>query len=343
MKIIQIKLFLLCGAIFLAACFFYLLKGLLLSLVLAVLLTFFFNPLVNTLENRGTPRTGAILLVYLALFFFGAGFFLYGVPRTIEQLDRLAQTIPVYTMQIQDIIQSVQSRYDTLNIPEGMRQVIDERIYRLEEILLEQVRRTVDLLIGAVGYTFKILLAPVFAFYFLRDLQLIKAKSMLLLPAAWRKDVADVLREINRVLVSFVRGYLSVAAIVGGMTAAGMALLGMEFAMMLGFFAGLTELIPYFGPALGAVPAICLALLHSQWMALKVFLVFLIIHQFEGYIISPKILGNKVGLHPLIVICSLFVGGELYGLTGMLLAVPVAAVCRVILKFVYCRIYITTT
>ncbi|MCG9969071.1 AI-2E family transporter [Pelotomaculum terephthalicicum JT] len=334
------KLLFLSGAVFFVIYFFYLIKGLIFSLGLAVLLTYLLDPLVSILEKRGTSRTGAILLVYLALFFFGAGIFLYGLPRTIEQLNTLAETIPQYTEQVQDIVRSVQSRYVSLSIPEGMRQVIDERFRWLENIILQQVRLTVASLIGAAGYVFKIILAPVLAFYFLKDLELIKRKTIKILPEEWRNDVAGILREIDRVLGSYVRGYFSVAAIVGGLTAASMAFLGMEFAMMLGLIAGITELIPYFGPVIGAVPAVCLAILHSKWLAVKVALAFLIIHQLEGNIISPKILGDKVGLHPLVVIFSLFAGGELYGLTGMLLAVPVAAVLRVILSFIYGKVFV---
>ncbi|OPX84692.1 MAG: AI-2 transport protein TqsA [Pelotomaculum sp. PtaB.Bin104] len=320
--------------------FFFLIRGMIFSLVLAVLLAYLINPLVCAIEARGTPRSGAILLVYLAMFFFLSGIILYGVPRVIEQLNSLAETIPQYSLQVQEFSQSIQLRYVDLGIPEAMRQVIDERIRWMEDIVLQQVRKTLAALIGAASCIFKIILAPVLAFYLLKDLQLIKKKSISVLPEQWRDDISELLHEIDRVLGSFIRGYFLVAAIVGALTAVCMALLGMEFALMLGLIAGITEIIPYFGPAIGAVPAIILAFMHSQWLALKVALIFVVIHQLEGNIISPKILGDKVGLHPLMVIFSLFAGGELYGLTGMLLGVPVAAVIGVVLKYVYKRVII---
>jgi predicted PurR-regulated permease PerM len=113
-----------------------------------------------------------------------------------------------------------------------------------------------------------------------------------------------------------------------------MALLGEVFALMLGMFAGLTT-DTIFRPYFRGCPAVCLALLESKWLAVKVIAAFFIIHQLEGNIISPKILGDRVGLHPLVVIFSLLAGGELYGLAGMLLAVPVAAVLRVIVNFIF--------
>lgn len=321
--------------VLIALYFLYLVRGLFFSFALAAFIAYILSPLVSAIERRGTPRVGAILLAYLALFFVGAAVFLYGVPRLVEQLNSLLVAIPEYAGQVREIIQSLQAIYTGLGLPDEMREVLDEGIVWVEESVLEFVRKLMAALVGTVGYVFKILLAPVLAYYFLKDLELIKRKAVLAVPEEWREEALELLKEIDRVLGSFIRGYLTVAAVVGFLTALAMAVLGLEFAFMLGLFAGLTELIPYFGPVIGAVPAVGLALLHSKWLAAKVALTFLIIHQLEGNIISPKILGDKVGLHPLLVIFSLLAGGELYGLAGMLLAVPAAAVLKIIIKFLY--------
>lgn len=318
--------------------FIYVLKGLMVSFILAALLTYLLNPLVNAIERKGTPRSYAILLAYLALSFLVAGIFLHIVPRVIKQLNSFEEAIPVYMMQTQQIIQYFQERYSGLNIPDGVRQVIDQRVGMLEEYVLQWVRNAVTALIGLAGYIFKILLAPVLAFYLLRDLDSITKKAEAWLPVNLSCEIKGLFRQINQVLESFIRGYFLVAAIISVLTAVSMALLGVDFALMLGLIAGITELIPYFGPVIGAVPAIGIALLKSKWLALKVAVVFLIIHQLEGNIISPKIMSDKVGLHPLLVIFSLLAGGELYGLWGMLLAIPCAAVLKVLLGFAYAKI-----
>lgn len=318
--------------------FFVLLKGLLVSFILAAFLTYLLNPLVNAMERRGTPRVYAILLAYLALSFLVAGTFLYIIPRVVKQLYILEETIPLYIAQTQQVILSVQEQYSVLNIPDGVRQVIDQRVILLEEYVLQWTRHAVTVLIGLVSYIFKILLAPVLAFYLLKDFDAISKKAIAWLPAKFRGDITGLFKQINQVVVSFIRGYFLVAAIVSVLTAIAMALLGVDFALMLGLIAGVTELIPYFGPVIGAVPAIGIALLQSKWLALKVAVVFVIIHQLEGNIISPKIMSDKVGLHPLLVIFSLLAGGELYGLLGMVLAVPFAAVLRVVFCFFFAKI-----
>ena len=320
------------------AYFFYLLKGLMVSFILAVLLAYLLNPVVNAIERRGTPRSYAILLAYLALSFVVAGIFLHIIPRVLKQLYIMEETIPLYIAQTQLVIQSIQNHYSVLNIPDGVREIIDQRVVMLEEYVLQWVRTAVTVLIGLVGYVFKLLLAPVLAFYLLKDLDAISEKAAAWLPVNLKDEITGLFRQINQVLASFIRGYFLVAAIVGVLTAVSMALLGVDFALMLGFIAGVTELIPYFGPIIGAVPAIGVALLKSKWLALKVAVIFIIIHQLEGNIISPKIMSDKVGLHPLLVIFSLLAGGELYGLMGMLLAIPCAAVLKVIVSFVYVKI-----
>ncbi|MFA4885752.1 MAG: AI-2E family transporter [Desulfotomaculaceae bacterium] len=321
-----------------AACLLYLVRGLFFSFALAALLSYLINPLVVAITRKGTPRVWAILLVYLALFFIVAGILMYGTPRFVDQLNRLSATVPLYTEQTREIVQSIQQRYTGMGLPDGMRQVIDERIHWVEEMILTWVSNTLAAIVGSASYFFKILLAPVLSFYILKDLELIKDKAYAAAPPAWRDDIKGLLKEIDQVLGSFVKGYFLVAAVVGGLTVVAMVLLGVDFPLMLGLFSGLTELIPYFGPVIGAVPAVGLAVLESKWLALKVAAVFFVIHQLEGNFISPKIMGDKVGLHPLVVILSLLAGGELYGLAGMLLAVPVAAVLRVIMKFVFIKI-----
>ncbi|NPV72974.1 MAG: AI-2E family transporter [Pelotomaculum sp.] len=321
-----------------AAGLFYLMRGLVFSFVLAAFITYLLNPLVNAIEKRGAPRTSAILMAYLALFIFVAGVFMYGMPRIIEQLNVLAETLPVYTGRAREIIDSIQARYTGLGIPDGVRQIIDEWVSSLEGGIMHLLKEAVAALIGMAGYIFKILLAPVLAFYFLKDFDLIKRKITMFIPESYREEVFELFREIDKVLGSFIKGYILVAALVGGLSAIAMAVLGVEFALMLGLFAGLTELIPYFGPVIGAVPAVGLAALKSKWLAVKVAIAFFVIHQLEGNIISPKILGNKVGLHPLVIIFSLLAGEKLYGLTGMLLAVPAAAVFRVVLNYTYRKI-----
>lgn len=129
--------------------------------------------------------------------------------------------------------------------------------------------------------------------------------------------------------------------IVGILIGIGVKLVGMDYALLIGLVCGIFDLIPYFGPAIGAVPAILLALTHSPVMALKVTLIIFLVQQLEGNIISPKLMGESVGLHPLWVVFALLACGEIAGFWGMFLAVPLAAVIRVLFKHIYFRLVST--
>jgi predicted PurR-regulated permease PerM len=334
------RLLLMTSAVILIMYFFYLLRGLTISFILAAILTFILNPFVSAMERKNTPRLYAILLAYLGLSFILAGLFIYIIPRIIKQLYILESAIPLYITQSQQLLQAIQEQYSALNIPDGIRQIIDQRIAILEESVLQWVRNALGVLISLAANIFKLLLAPVLAFYLLKDYNSITKKAVMLLPENWVSELADLFQHINQVLVSFFFGYFLVACIVGALTAVSMALLGVDFALMLGVVAVFTELIPYFGPFIGAIPAVIIALLQSKWLAFKVVVVYVIIHQLEGNIISPKIMSDKVGIPPLIVILSILAGHELYGLMGMLLAIPCAAVIKVLFCFAYAKIYL---
>lgn len=313
----------------------FLVRGIIVSFLLAGVLVYLFNPVVDRLESRGTSRTWAILLVYAATAIILSGVALYGVPRMVGQLDRLVEAVPAYTQQVQSISRDIESGYDRSGLPGEVKKIIDERISWLEARILSLANRVISGVVALFGQVFSIILAPVLAFYLLRDFNRFKEDFFSLLPHSWQNDVVILAGEINQVLDSYVRGYLLVSFIVGTLTGTAMYLLGVEFAFILGLFAGLTDLIPYFGPFIGALPAVALAMLKSKWLALKVAITFLVIQQLEGNVISPKILGERVGLHPLAVILSLIVAGELFGLPGMLLAVPSAAIIKILFAFTW--------
>lgn len=315
--------------------FLYLVRGLFLPFALAIILVYLLNPLVGRMESRGSPRVGAILILYLGVIIVVTSLLMYGVPRMVNQLENLVETIPAYTDQVQDIIRNIEERFANSDMPPGVQQVINERISWVEARLLELVRTTADLLLTLVGNLFNFILAPVLAFYIMKDLEHLKRKGAAALPKEWSEDICRLAKDIDHVFACFVRGHLTVVVIVAALTSAAFALIGLEFATMLGLIAGLAELVPYFGPFIGAVPAVAIALLTSKLMAVKVIIAVFVIQQLEGAVISPRILGNSMGLHPLTIIATLLAGGHLFGIVGMLLAVPLAAIVKILVTFVW--------
>lgn len=312
----------------------FLVRDVIISFLLALTIFYLFNPVIDRLENKGTKRTWSIILVYLAILIIVLAAGLYGIPRMIKQLNSLLEEVPVYALNVELISDNIQSRYSSIGLPNEIKDIVDSRIQWLEDKVLELVNRVIFSIIAVFEHIFSFLLAPVIAFYMLRDFGRFKEDIFTMAPRKWQNDLVILLGDINQVLNSYVRGYLLVSVIVALLTSFGMFIIGMDFPLVLGLFAGLTELIPYFGPFIGALPAVLLALLKSKWLALKVVAVFLVVQQLEGNVFSPKILGDQVGLHPIAVIVALLVAGELFGLPGMLLAVPITAILKILISFI---------
>jgi sporulation integral membrane protein YtvI len=304
----------------------------LLPFFLAIIIAYILNPLVEFLENRRIPRFLGILLIYAIFFSIGTAFSLTTIPTLILELQKLAEKIPEYTMHIQRYLLHLQSDYQRINLPESVRLVLDQNIVELQGSLQEWVERATGSVLGIFSHVFTILVIPLLVYYILRDMDGLKRSFVMLFPRRYRQWVAAMGSEMDRTLGAYFRGMLLICFLVGLMTYLGLLILGLDFALILGVIAGITNIIPYFGPLIGAVPAVLIALLSSPGMAFKVIIVFVIVQQIESQVIAPQILGRSLGLHPLVVIFVLIVGGKLFGLAGLIFAVPFTAILRIFLR-----------
>ncbi|HHY06769.1 MAG TPA: AI-2E family transporter [Clostridia bacterium] len=317
---------------------FYLLRAILVPFIIGFIFAYILAPVVQILENRQIPRSVAIIISYV--FFLGliALFIFYAVPLLLKDLNQLASLIPRYVQSLQEALWQMQDGYSRVALPEGVRQVIDGAITRVEQMSLGFVQGFIHGLIGLLGQSFNLILAPIISYYFLRDFDHLEDHLLKAVPLRYRHEVMQVGKDINRVLRGFIKGSLLVAFWVGLLTTLGMYIIGMDFSVLIGIMVGVTNIIPYFGAIISAVPAILLALLKSKWLALYVLGLMVLVHQLESNIISPHVLGSSVGLHPLIIIFALLAGGRLWGFGGLLLAVPLAAILKVIVKHLYLRL-----
>lgn len=329
-----IKVTILIGLFLLLLYFLVLIYPIISPFLIALILAYLLDPLVDYLEKKGITRTWGILLIYLTLIISIVATIFYCLPSIVIELNKFMETIPIYAKQIQDYILAFQKNYSRVDIPESIRSITDETIVKIENDLIAIVKSVVQGIVYFLTKIFDIILAPILAFYLLKDFDNIKAWLLQLIPTAARKDIVNLGQQIDYVLRSFFRGHLIVAIFVGVLTTIGLSLIGMEFALVLGLVAGIFNIIPYFGPLFGIIPAVALALLQSKKMAVYVLIIMTVIQQIEGNIISPKILGKSVGLNPLIIILVLLAGGHLFGIVGMIFAVPVTGIIKVLITFI---------
>lgn len=320
------------GLVFLALLlFFYWVRTILTPFLFAIVIAYILYPLIVLFETKGLTRVGSILLVYTIFGVFSAVTLWTVIPKLVDELDTVIAELPNHIKHWEQVGHHVLGVFRGLKLPGSAQDALKLVMERLELAAESVVGKLTELLMTAVANFISLLIAPVLAFYLLRDHQAMRARTLQYIPAQHRGEIQKIMGEVNKALNGFFRGQILVSLFVGVLIYLGLLFLRIPNALFIGFIAGIFDIIPYFGPVLGFIPAATFAFLRSPLTVVWVLLLFLAANQIENSIISPKIIGDRVGLHPLVVIFSLFVGGYLMGIVGMLLAVPVAATIRVVL------------
>ncbi len=312
----------------------YRVRAILAPFLLALVLSYVMDPVVTYLERRGASRGLGTLVIYIGFTLTAALLIVYLVPRFLLQLERLAQVIPDETEDIRLRIAEFYKRFKRFSIPEPVKGVIDNGVQRGEKALAGFVERTLGAVPMLLPRLSLLILVPVLAFYMTMDFPQLKMWVLSWIPNRWRRDIVGLLAEMDHSFGSYIRGQLLISAIVGILITVGLWIIGVDFALIIGLIAGVFNIVPYFGPVIGAIPAVAFALLKSPLSAMYVLILFIVVNQIESSIVSPNILGEHVGLHPVTVIFSILSGGHLFGVLGVITAVPIAAIIKVTLKYI---------
>lgn len=314
-------------------------RNLILSLLtpffIAGVLAYALNPVVNYLIRRKLSRLQAVAVLFMAMVVVLAVLSMTLLPSLGNEIRYLGEQLPHYSLQWYKQAESwYNQRLSTFAfLPGTLDQVTDFFGLDFQTVsnwLLQSLGSLMKGFSSLVSSLVTLVTVPVLTFYFMKDGDLIARSVKRAVPPESRQWAFPLARQIDGVLGGFIRGQLIVALFVGVLSGLALMLLGIDFALILGIVAGVTNIIPYLGPFIGAVPAVLMALLTSPLQTLWVILAFTIIQQVESSVISPRIVGKRVGLHPTLVILALLMGGALGGLVGLLIAVPTAAVIRVL-------------
>jgi len=318
-------------------CLLYAVRAVLPPFIFALAITYLLNPPVNWLCGRGLSRNLAIFVLYLVGGLTVAAFWFFALPPLIREITQLAEDLPRLAATAEEFTEEIWRRYREVPLPDGVREALNESLRRGENLLDQTLREAVDGVVFLLSQVLNLIVAPILAFYFLSDTGGLTRRVRAYVPRPYQEEVLEFLKEMDTVLQNFVAGRLLLAFLVGLLTAAGLAVIGMKFAFALGLIAGACDLIPYFGPLIGALPAVTLAAMEMESVrtVIYVVLLFLVVQQVENHLLSPLILGERVGLHPVVVIFALLAGGHLFGVWGLLVAVPAAAIIRLLLRHLF--------
>lgn len=318
---------------------FYLLEPILTPFMAAAVIAYMLDPLVDKLSevgygNRQVGRTLATLLVMTGVILVVTGLLLIIIPLLQQQSTLIAQRLPLLLDHFHQQVEPwlLQQFGIRLNIDRtDIQKLISEHWQTaggmIGNVLLSAGQKGLSL----IGMLANILLLPVVLFYFLRDWDAMMAEIGDLIPRDWIGRVQTLCRDIDSVVAEFLRGQLSVMLSLCVFYSIGLWLVGLDMALSIGMIAGLLSFVPYLGFALAFIMAVLLALLQFASLpeVIPVLLVFGVGQFVESFFLTPILVGDRIGLHPVLVILALMAGGQLFGFAGVLLALPVSAAIAV--------------
>lgn len=321
--------------------FFYLIRSIFIPFLLALILAYFLDPAVDWMEEKRLSRDLSVGIVF-GLFLLVAALLLgFLVPTIKAELVSLNKSLPGYVDTLYRMIPKPVFEWMGITGEQDLQGLFDKVLAGARNLSFDLVNQVVVFLSKAFGSTLRFFLAllgyfiiPLYLFYLLRDFDHLKDAIIDLLPSGIRGRSVSLGQEINVVLGGFIRGQLTVCMILGILYSLGLMMIGIDMPFVIGLVSGIGFIIPYLGTLIGVVVAGTMALVkfHDLLHPLLVIGLFSAVQALEGTVITPRIVGNRVGLHPLATILAVLIGGELFGFLGLLLAVPVAASVNVLLK-----------
>ncbi|XEC97689.1 AI-2E family transporter [Paenibacillus tarimensis] len=307
------------------------LKVVLAPFIIAMIISYVLNPIVNLLADRKVPRSIAVLLIY-AVFCGAITVVLMNViPMVIEQMEQLNKHAPEFTMQAEKLMKNLNNSF----LPDSVRTGITHSLQELEKRLSEAVFSFLNNIGAMLNALFIAFIIPFLAFYILKDFEVFERTVITYVPRSHRKSTVRLFKDIDEALGSYIRGQFLVCLIVGLLAYIGYWLIGLPYALLMAGLVAVFNIIPYLGPFFGAAPALLVASTISVKMMLLVVMVNTVCQMLEGNVISPQVVGRTLHMHPLSIIFALLVGGELAGIIGMILAVPIFAAMKVVLQHIF--------
>ena len=309
----------------------------------AALFAYLGDPAVDRLEARGFSRTFSVALVFLAMLLTVTAILLVLIPMIEAQVSKLIDKLPSYLETVRfRLLPWLNQRFgistDLLDVDKivGLLRAHWQSAGGIATTVLATVGKSG---LALLGWVVNLTLIPVLLFYFLRDWDGMVARIRELLPRHLEPAISELARQSDEVLGAFLRGQLSVMAALGAIYTTGLMFVGLDLALLIGMGAGLVSFIPYLGGIVGVGGGLLAAYMqfHDWQHPLAVLVVFMVGQSLEGMVLTPWLVGDKIGMHPVAVIFAILAGGQLFGFLGILLALPTAAIVMVLLRYLHAR------
>ena len=338
-KYIGIKSFYYLIVLTMVAMFFYTVQSLFIPLLIAFLLANVLKPLVSYFELKGYSQLSVISSIFLIMISLVVILFTFLTPLLIKQVatlsDQLPQYIEVFKTYVLSIQSSLKSEFTFISFPD-MTELSKEYIANKGSGFTKYLSSYLSNALSLLSFA---LIIPFISFFILKDMYLMQKTLLSYVPNRYFEMFVLLFYKIGNSIQAYIRGQLIDASFVGVMTAVGLSIIGFPYALVVGLIAGIGNFVPYFGPILGAIPAIFIMFVTPEWSdassIMMVVGVFLVVQVIETIFVYPLAVGNSVNLHPLLILLSLLVGGSLGGIVGMIIVRPLVAILKVTFELLY--------
>ena len=321
------------------AIFFFLFGEVLTPFIIGIIFAYLLEPLTHQLHKLGCKRSVASLIILSTFFILLTVFILLIFPIIQKQLSDLIDWLPKAYEKIQHIMGQASSSFTSSALSpylSSLQEIAKDNWPSAVKYFFKIIGQLISSGAALVNIFALIFVAPVVSFYFMRDWPILLKKIHAYIPIRYRKDIHYIAERIDSTLSGFIRGQLSVCVILACYYAITLSLAQLKFGLTIGIFIGFLSFIPYLGAIFGLLLSVGLAFLQfsNDWVSISIiFIIFIIGQMIEGNFLSPVLVGSRVNLHPVWIIFSLFAFSHLFGFTGALLAIPVAATIGVIIRF----------
>lgn len=309
--------------------------------ILAFIAYYLMNPIVNLLERLRIKRIWGIIIIILGISGLLTGVVLLSAPAIETQVKGLIENFPSYLAQMGEGIETFFERSFLGPYYEQGYQWVLSTLSNLPNQIGDYLGKTFEGVVNIANIVTQIVVVmitfPIILFFLLKDSAQFKAYSLRLFPPKLRNEVNQILMNMDVQVGSYIRGQIIVATCIGILLFIGYSIIGLDYAITLAIIAAVTSVVPYLGPTIAISPAIIIAIVHSPFMLLKLAIVWAAVQFLEGNFISPNVMGITMKIHPLTIIIVLLVGGNLFGLVGMVLGIPGYAILKVIVVHLFTK------
>lgn len=302
-----------------------------LPFIVAAFISYLLYPIVMKIHERFNLHKGiAVFIIYL-LFFGGAFLIFYrSFPLFVYQLQDLSDQLPQLVLVYEDIIYSIYE--STSFLPEMVHEKIDAFLMKLEATIERQIEHILDKAMNIFDFIIVLTIIPVLVFYFLKDFTEMRRKIKMWIPKKYHIHFEQLIIAIDKSFGGYVRGQLIISTVVIFLTYIVYYTFELKYALVLAVLMGFMNIIPYFGPVIGTIPAVAIALTTSWNLVIVVLITTVVVQILEGSFLSPYVMGKSVQIHPSVIILTLLIGAEIGGIIGMIFAVPTVTILKAIIE-----------